>query len=37
MEMNKIVPQWLKPNQFCRAYGTAEAVPLQRIEFFRKL
>jgi hypothetical protein len=31
------VPQRLKPDAFCDPYGTAEAVPLQTSEFFRKL
>jgi hypothetical protein len=35
---NKIIPPWLKPSaDFCRSYGTAEAVPFQSREFFRSL
>ncbi len=34
-EGREIIPQRLKPVSFCELYGTAEAVPLQGIEFFR--
>ena len=34
---DKSIPQRLKPDKFRIRYGTAEAVPLQNAEFFRKL
>ena len=33
----KNIPQGLKPSLFCAICGTAEAVPYQSCEFFRKL
>jgi len=33
----KIAPQRLKPSLISVTYGTAEAVPFQSSEFFRKL
>jgi len=36
MESLEIIPQGLKPLSFCDLHGTAEAVPLQSIEVFRK-
>jgi hypothetical protein len=33
----KTVPQRLKPDCKCGTYGTAEAVPLSKTEYFNKL
>jgi hypothetical protein len=37
LNIEEIIPQWLKPDLFANTYVRAEARTLQKLEFFRKL
>jgi hypothetical protein len=37
LNLEKVIPQWLKPDLFANTYVRAEARTLQEPEFFRNL